>query len=284
MPSRLLTADEFAAEFREAGAAKPPGLVYRLAATDPANIDRQAGRVIPYILSTGAVARDGHTIAPAGWQLGNFRANPIFLWAHASSEPPIGKLTDVSVANGALRGVVEYADAETYPFADTIFRLVKGGFLTAVSVSWDPIRWSFSTDRSRPGGIDFLEQELREVSQVPVPADVTAMATARAAGIDTGPLYHWAGRLLDSGQLAPLARAQLEQLRQNARTVRQAARAPSVYDFAKKDTLFDRYRLARFIAYDNAARLGIPVPACHLPARDSVERAAIVEGLRKGAA
>jgi HK97 family phage prohead protease len=281
MPPRLLTADEFAADVRDAGAAKPLGLVYRLAAMDPASIDRQAGRVIPYILSSGSVARDGHTISPAGWVLTNFRANPIFLWCHASSEPPIGKLTDVSVSNGALRGVVEYADAETYPFADTIFRLVRGGFLSAVSVSWDPIRWSFSTDRSRPGGIDLLEQELREVSQVPVPADVTAIATARASGIDTGPIYSWAGRMLDLGAKSPLSRSQLDLLRRNSQTAGQAARAPSTYDFAKKDTKLDRYRLARFIAYDNA-RLGIPVPACHLPARDRIERAAIVEGLRKG--
>jgi HK97 family phage prohead protease len=281
MPSRLLTADEFAAGVRDAGAAKPPGLVYRLAATDPANIDRQAGRVIPYILSTGAVARDGHTIAPAGWQLGNFRANPIFLWCHASSEPPIGKLTDVSVANGALRGVVEYADAETYPFADTIFRLVKGGFLTAVSVSWDPIRWSFSTDRSRPGGIDFLEQELREVSQVPVPADVTAMATARAAGIDTAPLYSWAGRMLDLGAKAPLSRAQLDLLRRNSQTAGQAARMPTFFDFAKRDTKLDRFKLARFTAYEGA-RLGAAVPSIFLPPGDRDEREAIVAGLKKG--
>jgi HK97 family phage prohead protease len=238
-------------------------------------------RAVSYVFSTGAVARDNHTIDPAGWQLGAFKVNPVFLWAHDASAPPIGRITDIAVTAGALRGTVLYADAETSTFADTVFRLVKGGFLHAVSVSWDPIKWAYSTDRNRPGGIDFKEQELREISQVPVPADIGAIATARARGIDTGPLYSWAGRMLDLGAKAPLPRVQLDMLRRNSQTAAQAARAPSVYDFAKKDTLLDRYRLARFISYDNA-RLGIPVPACHLPARDRIERAAIVEGLRKG--
>jgi HK97 family phage prohead protease len=219
MPRSLLTAEQFATAVADHAGA-PAASIFRLASADPAAVDRQAGRVIPYILSTGAVARDGHTIAPAGWQLTNFRSNPVFLWAHESSEPPIGRLTDVSVANGALRGIVEYADADTYPFADTIFRLVKGGFLNSVSVSWDPIRWSYSTDRSRPGGIDFLEQELREVSQVPVPADVTAIATARASGIDTGPLYEWAERILDSGDTVLIPRGELENLRREAKMPR----------------------------------------------------------------
>jgi hypothetical protein len=114
-------------------------------------------------------------------------------------------------------GTAEYADRDTYPFADTIFRLVKGGFLNAVSTGWIPLQWKFSTDRSRPGGIDFSKVELLEVSQVPVPALPTALATARAQGIDTGPLVEWAERMLDGNDLAVLPRVELESLRREAK-------------------------------------------------------------------
>jgi HK97 family phage prohead protease len=148
-------------------------------------------RSISFVLSDESVARDGHTIATKGWELDNFYRNPVVLWAHDSSQPPIGRMTYVTRQGSRLVGTVEFADAETYPFAETIFKLLRGGFLNAVSVSWMPLEWVWSKDKSRPGGVDFLRQELLEVSVVPVPALPTAIATARSAGIDVAPLVEW---------------------------------------------------------------------------------------------
>jgi len=94
--------------------------------------------------------------------------------------------------------------------------LVKGGFLSATSVSWNPLEWKYSTDRSRPGGIDFLKQELLEVSQVPVPALPAALVEARRRGIDTQPLAEWASRLLDGRAIPEKQRGALENLRRQA--------------------------------------------------------------------
>jgi hypothetical protein len=239
-----------------------------------------AARAVSYIFSTGAVARDNHTIDPNGWQLGAFRQNPVFLFCHDSSAPPIGRVSDIGVSAGALRGTVVYADAQTYDFADTIYRLVVGGFLNSVSVSWDPIKFSYSTDRSRPGGIDFKEQELREISQVPVPADVNAIATARSRGINTGPLYTWAGRMLDLGARAPLPRGQLEALRRCSETAAQASRTVTIYDLMKHDTPADRKKVARFAAYENARQFGVEIPGHFWPPQDRVERESVAQGLR----
>lgn len=173
-------------------------------------------RRITYVFSDETVARDGHTILSQGWQLDNFKANPVFLWCHDSSSPPIGKVVDVQISGKRLLGTVEYADADTYEFADTIYRLTEKGFLNAVSVSWQPLEWRWSKDKDRPGGMDFLRQELLEVSSVPVPALPTALATARAAGIDTKPLYEWAEKILDSGDKILIPRDELETLRREA--------------------------------------------------------------------
>ena len=174
-----------------------------------------SGRLIRYRFSTPEVARDRHTIQ--AWKLDNFRANPVFLWAHRSGEPPIGKVVEIADSKGYLDGTVEYAEAGIYPFADTIFQLVRGGYINAVSTSWDPIDYKFTTDRERPGGIDFKLVDLLELSQVPVPALPTALATARSHGIDTGPLFDWCEKVLDEGGMILVPRTELEELRHEAK-------------------------------------------------------------------
>jgi HK97 family phage prohead protease len=193
-------------------------------------------RVIKYKFSDGSVARDNHTISNSGWDLTNFKSNPVFLWAHDASQLPIGKVTDIAVTSAGLMGSVEYLTADQYPFADTVYQLVRSGYLNATSVSWNPLDWKYSTDKSRPGGIDFLKQELLEVSQVPVPALPGALVEARKHGIDTGPIYQWAERILDSrGIKSRKACLQLE-------TLRSAAKMPKVERtaFTPKQTESDR--------------------------------------------
>jgi HK97 family phage prohead protease len=80
-------------------------------------------------------------------------------------------------------GDIEFASAETYPFADQIFRLVRGGYISAVSVGFKPVDWDFAKEPSRMGGIDFKRQELLEISVTPIPANQNALIEARAKGL-----------------------------------------------------------------------------------------------------
>ena len=253
-------------------------VLYRLADAGPANVD-VSSRTIRYVLSDESVARDGHTIATDGWVLTNFNANPVFGWAHDMSAPPIGKVTSIYKAGKRLMGSVTYADAATYPFADTIFRLVKGGYLNAVSVSWDPIEYKFSTDRNRPGGIDFIRQELLEVSQVPVPALPTALATARAAGIDTRPLYDWAESILDHRRQVP--GVDLAKLREWAKspTPRHAADTSTREGrIAEALALKERHQLELAEISRREARLAAETPT---EREDRAERVRIAQKLRE---
>lgn len=169
-----------------------PGGIIQRAAND-------SGRLVSYVFSDTSVGRDNHVIAADAWQLTNYLRNPVFLWAHDREQPPIGKIVDISTQGSRLVGTVEYADVEANPFADTIFRLVKAGMINATSTSWKSIEYKFTTDRSRPGGIDYTKVDLLEISQVPVPALPTALVTARAYGIDTKPFVAWAESALDRG-------------------------------------------------------------------------------------
>lgn len=88
----------------------------------------------------------------------------------------------------ALVQKVEFADAATYPFADTVFNLYKGGFLRAVSVGFMPLehpRAIRDENNDHVTGWEFTNQELLELSAVPVPANPEAVARAVSKGFGT---------------------------------------------------------------------------------------------------
>jgi HK97 family phage major capsid protein len=176
---------------------RPPADAIVLRASARAEPVQADDRIVTFCASDPSVGRDGHTIAADAWQTANFMRNPVFLWAHQSDDPPIGRVKTLFTVGSRLMASVEYAEREAYPFADTIFQLVKRGFLNAVSAAWLALEWRAANDRSRPGGLDFTKVELLELSQVPVPALPSALAAGRAAGIDTKPFIAWAERALD---------------------------------------------------------------------------------------
>lgn len=132
-------------------------------------------RVRRFVISTASVDRDNDTIAVAGWKLDSYKRNPVVLWAHDYSQLPIGKATGVGIENGKLVATAEFAD---HDFADTVLRLIDGGFLNATSVGFRPIKSALNRER---GGQDFIEQELLEFSIVPVPANSEALRRAAKA-------------------------------------------------------------------------------------------------------
>lgn len=147
-----------------------------------------------FVISTGSVDRDRDKIATDGWDLANYRKNPTVLWAHDSRGLPIGRAESILSSNGQLKARVKFAPADVYAFADTVRRLVDGGFLNATSVGFIPKETSYDEER---GGFNFLKQELLEFSLVPIPANPEALLDAKRAGVDLAPLKDWCTRTLD---------------------------------------------------------------------------------------
>lgn len=147
-------------------------------------------RVLEIAGSTEDVDRMGDVIKSKGWLLKPFKKNPVFMWGHDYSKPPIGRALKVWVdkETNRLMFEVEFADAETYAFADTIFKLYKGGFLHATSVGFIPLDWEGKSEEEpnpKWEGNVFTKQELLELSAVPVPANANALVTARESGLIT---------------------------------------------------------------------------------------------------
>ena len=147
-----------------------------------------------FVASTGEVDRHGDTVAPEGWRLDAYRDNPVVLWAHDYGEPAIGRAEAVWSDGRALHARLEFAPTE---FAGQVERLYRQGYQRGVSVGFRPLRFEERRDPVNGAflGIRFLEQELLEISAVPVPANGGALLAEDAIASHREPAE--AGRSLD---------------------------------------------------------------------------------------
>lgn len=135
-----------------------------------------------FIAATEAIARDGLIIDSTGWQLDNYRANPVVLWAHdyTGQRPPIGR-ADISLdkESGNLMADITFDSGDQ--FAADVERKYRAGFLNAVSVGWNTIEMTPSGDGRSLGRV--TKAELLDISAVPVPGDPGALIDREKRGL-----------------------------------------------------------------------------------------------------
>lgn len=142
-------------------------------------VKQVADRVLRFTGSTETLDRDNEVIKVSGWELDNYKKNPVFMWAHDYSQPPIGKAINVHKRQGNLIFDIEFADKDTYDFADTIYKLYQGGFLHATSVGFMPDPdYIIEGDGIKTPRRTYTKQELLELSAVPVPSNPDALRNA----------------------------------------------------------------------------------------------------------
>lgn len=131
------------------------------------------------VASTATVDRHGEIVSPEGWDLENFKKNPVLLWSHDHTIPAIGKATKVWVegfGNSAklmFSGIWQTVTDEGKAAA----QLVADGILNSFSVGFIP---------SEMVGNTYTEQELLEISLVNVPANPDAIMLAYKSLKDNG--------------------------------------------------------------------------------------------------
>lgn len=149
-----------------------------------------------FVFSNETKGRDGHIVRNAGIKHANYDRNPVVLWAHDDTQPPIGRGTNIDTSGVNCRVDIEFTPDDVNPFGSMIGALVRGKWLRALSMSWQPVKYRKLNDNS--GGLDFQEVDLLELSVVPLPALADALADARSSGINVAPLRSWASRALDT--------------------------------------------------------------------------------------
>jgi HK97 family phage prohead protease len=144
--------------------------------------DASAGDPLSFVLSDATPDRYGDVIVVDGWQLGNFKKNPVALFSH---DPKfiVGRWKNLRVESNGLRGDLELAREGTSDRIDEIRRLVEAGILKAVSVGFKPLEHE-PIDKEDPwGGVRYTKSELVETSLVAVPANPNALAVAKSFGV-----------------------------------------------------------------------------------------------------
>jgi HK97 family phage prohead protease/HK97 family phage major capsid protein len=137
-----------------------------------------------FVMSDETTDRMDDVILSDGWDLANFKKNPIALFGHRS-DFPIGKWSNLRVENKQLRGHLELAPEGTSERIDEIRRLIDAGILRAVSVGFRPLERQPIDEKADEfwGPFKFIKQELVETSLVSVPANPNALAVAKSLKI-----------------------------------------------------------------------------------------------------
>lgn len=201
MPDRaILTRDDLArlrAGRSASGLPAPGSFLVRSGVTAAPEPAADGSRRMTFVIRSGAAAdRNGYRTNPKGWHTDNYLRNPVVLWAHDQTSLPLGRCTRLWTEGEQLKGEVEFTPEGELRFNDSVFNLLRGGFLNAVSAGWSPIDYEFVDLEDGGWEIAFSEQELMEFSIVPIPADPGALRQAADAGIDVGPVRAWAQKLL----------------------------------------------------------------------------------------
>lgn len=159
--------------------------VHRFGAID---VPEGEGRSATFIASEEKVDRYGDIITAAGWDLSNFKNNPVLLWGHKSSEPPIGKVPNIYIDGTQLKADTEFMTADLNAFADSIWKMVKAKYIRAVSVGFKvlvPPEPIFDANKILTG-FKYIGQELLELSVCSVPALPTALNIAKSLHVPEG--------------------------------------------------------------------------------------------------
>jgi HK97 family phage major capsid protein/HK97 family phage prohead protease len=133
-----------------------------------------------FVMSDDTVDRQGDIIEPDGWQLGNFKRNPVALFAH-DSKLPLGVWRNVQIKGGQLVGEIEFLPEGRSARVDEIRAFVESGMLRAVSVGFRPVPGAAEPiPGSARGGVRYKKAELLECSLVSIPANPNALAIAKS--------------------------------------------------------------------------------------------------------
>lgn len=136
--------------------------------------------IIEGVFSAEVEDRQGETVVQRGWILDNYLKNPVVLWAHNSNQLPIAKMLEIGVnaSTNQLEGKMQFAVEES-DFAEEIYNLMVGGYLQAFSAGFINNKYEIDQQNEK---VYLVENELLEVSVVPVPANQIALAKSK--GID----------------------------------------------------------------------------------------------------
>lgn len=127
---------------------------------------------VEVLVSNSAIDRQGESIEMSGIDVKQVQRNPVVLWAHDYASLPIGKIDKLWKSGGDLMARISFL-TDINPFADTVYKLIMAGALSAVSIGGVVREYGVTngvSDRSK-----IAKMEMVELSVVPVGAHPDAL-------------------------------------------------------------------------------------------------------------
>lgn len=161
--------------------------------------------------------RQGEIVRQAGWNLKNFKDNPILLWMH-EHDKPIGKATRVWLDKTGKSPVLKFKGiiSEATEYGRAAKQLMEEGILKTFSVGFRPLEME---------GNEITKSELFEISLVSVPANpearLLAVKSLEGAGIKEDVIEKIVGE--DEDEVEEDEDDAVEQLKAELKEARQVA-------------------------------------------------------------
>jgi len=138
------------------------------------SVDMEKKTISGYVSNYGW-DRDSERFIKGAWDTSQYMKNPVVLWAHNHSLPPIGRNVDLIEDDNGLLAVTEFDSKGD--LAMQVLSLFDRGFLNAFSVGF--IRKGYQLEDMGDGkkGVAITDAELYEYSAVSVPANPGALVS-----------------------------------------------------------------------------------------------------------
>lgn len=133
------------------------------------------------VASTDIEDRHGERVSQDGWNLKDFKRNPVLLWAHDHTEIAVGNARNIHIerTSGSPRLVFTPDFHEATDKARALKILYEQGRLNSFSVGFRPLDFDGATNT-------YTKQELLEISAVNVPANPEARMLAYKSLVGKG--------------------------------------------------------------------------------------------------
>ena len=180
-----------------------------------AQIKEKADGEFTAIASSEIEDRQGEIVKQAGWNLKNFKNNPVLLYMHDHAKP-IGKATRIWVDKSGTKPLLKFKGfiSDATDELKGYKKLVEDGILNSFSVGFRPLEID---------GNEITKAELFEISLVSVPANpearLLAMKSLEDAGFDSKVINKVIGEESEVTEL----KAEVKQLKKTLDEVKEQA-------------------------------------------------------------
>jgi phage head maturation protease len=135
--------------------------------------------IIKVIASEEVEDRAGDLIRVSGWQLDEFRRNPVLMLGHRLDIAPVGTVQNIQIEGKQLVADLQFDMQD--PLGAELDRKFRAKIMRAVSVGFLPLAAETRTASNGRQGMLYTKQTLLELSVVSVPMLATALSKSAAA-------------------------------------------------------------------------------------------------------